>query len=249
MVSASKLARWGEVALGLVYPRWCQVCRQHPAIPDHGYVCDRCCSGPQGVKWIRPPFCNRCGLPYPGEITADFRCSNCAELSLSFSQARAAVVASELVLEVIHQYKYNRALWFEPFLAGLLVNAAAGQIRPEDWDLIVPVPLHPVREREREFNQAERLAYHLSKATRVPLNGRLAKRVECTETQTMLTREERAKNVKGAFFVKNFGPLEKKRVVVVDDVLTTGSTTSACSRALLDAGAADVSVWTLARGL
>lgn len=249
MASASKLGRWGKMALGLIYPHWCQVCRQHPAIPERGYVCDTCSTGPQGVKWIRPPFCDRCGLPYQGQINTDFRCSNCAELSLSFSQARAAVVATELVLEVIHQYKYNRSLWFEPFLADLLVDAAAGQVSPDDWDLIVPVPLHPVREREREFNQAERLADHLSRATRVPLNARLAKRVECTQTQTMLTREERAKNVKGAFFVRNWGPLEKKRVVVVDDVLTTGSTTSACSRALLDAGAAKVSVWTLARGL
>lgn len=249
MASTSKLGQWIEAALGLIYPRWCQVCHQNPAFPENGYVCDGCSNGPQGIKWIRPPFCNRCGLPYPGQITTDFQCSNCANLSLSFSQARAAVVATELVLEVIHQYKYNRGLWFEPFLAGLLVNAATGRVSPDDWDLIVPVPLHPVREREREFNQAERLASHLSRATRVPLNDGLARRVEYTETQTMLTREERAKNVKDAFVVTNRGPLEGKRVVVVDDVLTTGSTTSACSRALLDAGAAKVSVWTLARGL
>ena len=153
------------------------------------------------------------------------------------------------MFQVIHRYKYQRALWFEPFLAELLVRQAAPNLSPKEWDWIVPVPLYPVKEREREFNQAERLAAHLSRATRIPLNARLLRRVEHTRTQTMLTRQERAENVRGAFAMRRDASLRGERIVLIDDVLTTGATTSACARALRAAGARDVCVWTVLRGL
>ena len=78
------------------------------------------------------------------------------------------------MLEVIHRYKYSRALWFEPFLAELLIGAAKPELAKEKWDFIVPVPLYPAKQREREFNQAERLAKCLSAATQIPVNKRLA---------------------------------------------------------------------------
>jgi ComF family protein len=170
-------------------------------------------------------------------------------LALEFRQARAAVRATKLVLDLIHRYKYQRALWFEPLLAALLVPEAAPELRQERWDWIVPVPLHPVRQREREFNQAERLALPLSAATGIPLNARLLERVEITRTQTMLNRIERAANVRKAFAVRRSCQLGGERIVLVDDVLTTGATTNACARALRQAGAGDICVWTLARAV
>jgi ComF family protein len=152
-------------------------------------------------------------------------------------------------LEVIHRYKYQRALWFEPFLAGLLVREARPRLGLGRWDLIVPVPLHPVKEREREFNQARRLAVRLSRATGIPLHERLVKRVAYTQTQTRLSRSRRAANVRQAFQPTAQDSLDGERVVLVDDVLTTGATTSACAAALQEAGAGEVSVWTVARGL
>src|SRR6185436_21163821 len=110
------------------------------------------------------------------------------EMELHFRSARSAVVAGELVLEVIHRYKYQRALWFEPFLADLLARQAEPVLRREKWDMIVPVPLHPAKKREREFNQAERLAARFGAAVHLPVNNRLLKRVESTRTQTRLTR-------------------------------------------------------------
>jgi len=97
------------------------------------------------------------------------------------------------VLEVIHRFKYRRALWFENFLADLLIREAAPVLQGQAWDFIAPVPLHPLKQREREFNQAEILARHLSAATRIPLNTSLLRRVAPTLTQTLLTREQRAK--------------------------------------------------------
>ena len=112
---------------------------------------------------------------------------------------RSAVVAADTVLEAIHRYKYSGAVWFEPFLIELLVTCAKPHLQSDRWDCIVPVPLHPTKQREREFNQAERMAGGLSKATRIPLKGSLLRRILPTRTQTRLNREERLANVAKAF--------------------------------------------------
>jgi len=237
---------WLNVGLGFLYPETCQLCREQPATAREGFVCQRCRTQ---VRFIRPPFCERCGLPYPGDLTTPFECANCREMELHFNSARSAAIARGIVREAIHRYKYQRALWFEPFLAGLLIREATPVLSEQHWDFIVPVPLHSVKQREREFNQAERLADHLSAATRIPLNKKLLRRVIPTATQTLLTREQRATNMRGAFEVSAQSGLDGGRIILVDDVFTTGATTSACAKALRAAGADDVCVWTVARGL
>jgi ComF family protein len=154
-----------------------------------------------------------------------------------------------LALEVIHRYKYYGALWFEPFLANLLIREAAPVLQAQEWDLIVPVPLHPLKRREREFNQAERLARRLSRAADIPCDFRLLRRVVVTRTQTQLSRAERAANMAGAFRMRSGRVLDGQRIVLVDDVFTTGATTNACAKVLSDNGAGAVCVWTVARGL
>jgi ComF family protein len=168
-------------------------------------------------------------------------------LKLHFSLARSAVTAKGVTLEVIHRYKYQRALWFEPFLADLLLRAALPVLGADQWDLVVPVPLHPTKEREREFNQAERIGAHLARALKVPLRNDLVRRVLPTRTQTLLTKNQRAENVRRAFAAGPGGKLKGARVILLDDVLTTGATTSACARVLRSAGAGEVCVWTVAR--
>jgi ComF family protein len=158
-------------------------------------------------------------------------------------------MARDAVLDMIHRYKYQQALWFEPYLAGLLNRQAGPELARESWDLIIPVPLHSARRRERGFNQAERLARCLSRAAQIPLDAGLLQRVEPTPTQTRLSRAERARNVARAFALRPGRKLAAgTRAILVDDVFTTGATTSACARALRRAGASDVGVWTLARG-
>ena len=240
------LKQWLDAGLGFVYPEACQICGHEHATASEGFVCALCW---QKVRFIRPPFCDRCGLPFEGEINSAFECANCREMDLHFRCARSAVAASGVVLEVIHRYKYQRALWFEPFLADLLVREAAPVLAREGCDMIVPVPLHPAKRREREFNQAERLAACLSRATAIPLNKKLLQRVEPTQTQTRLSRQQRAANVQKAFARRRNAQLTGQRVVLVDDVFTTGATTSACAKVLLDSGAQTVCVWTVARGL
>jgi ComF family protein len=240
---------WLEAGLGFFYPEVCQICGKERAGWEAGYVCVRCRGQEGGIRPVKPPFCACCGLPYEGDIGIPFECSNCREMDLQFRSARAAVVATDMVLKIIHRYKYHRQLWFEPLLSGLLVQQAAPELRRGRWRRIVPVPLHPEKRREREFNQAEVLAVSLGRATGLPVDTRILERREPTPTQTQLTRSERAANVRHAFSVKPGRQLREEPVVIVDDVLTTGATTSACARALKSAGATDIVVWTVARGL
>ncbi len=238
--------RWLDAGLGFLYPEVCQLCRLDRATAAEGFLCPACW---QKLRFIKPPFCERCGLPYEGEITTEFECPNCRDVELHFRTARAAVTLNDPVLDVIRRYKYRRALWFEPFLADLLIRAAAPVLAREKWDLVVPVPLHPAKRREREFNQAERLGARLSRATGIPMNETLLQRVQPTQTQTLLDRQTRRENVQRAFAMRPGRKMQGERVVLLDDIFTTGATTGACARVLVSAGAAEVCVWTVARGL
>lgn len=240
------LRNWLDAGLGLIYPTVCQLCESGRALPKDGLVCAHCA---RKLRFVVPPFCERCGLPYEGDITTPFRCANCSDLELHFASARSAVIAAGVMLDVIHRYKYQQALWFEPFLADVFLRQAVPALRDEKWDFIVPVPLFHAKEREREFNQAERLAARLSAATKIPLNKNLLRRVQPTRTQTLLTRQQRAENVRSAFTFRSAEKLEGQRIVLVDDVFTTGATTNACAQALRAAGSGVVCVWTAARGL
>jgi ComF family protein len=244
---ASPLNQWLNAALGFIYPPICQICDEERAAVAEGLVCPRCWGQ---VRFIKPPFCKRCGLPYEGDISAPFECTNCREMELHFRSARSAVTTGGPVLEAIHRYKYQRALWFEPFLADLLIRQAEPELCLEKWDCIVPVPLHPMKRREREFNQAERLAIRLGAAARIRVDAGRLKRVLFTRTQTQLTREQRATNMRHAFALSDpRRRLNGERIILLDDVFTTGATTSACARVLRKAGAGEVCVWTVARGI
>src|SRR4029077_16382758 len=123
---AGKLQNWLNAGLGLFYPEICQLCKTGRAKTGDGLVCPQCWSQ---VRFIRPPFCERCGLPFGGNITTTFECTNCREMELHFSSARSAVVARTVVLEAIHRFKYSGALCCEPFLANLLLREAVAVLR------------------------------------------------------------------------------------------------------------------------
>jgi len=240
------LREWYRAGLGLIYPERCQICHESRATAEEGFVCADC---QRQVRPVVPPFCRRCGLPFAGEVTGVFECTNCRDFEFDFVSARAAVISEGVVRDAILRYKYQRHLWFEPFLAGCLVRSAVPELAAVKPTVVVPVPLHPVKEREREFNQASRLAAPLAAALKIPLNVRLLRRVSFTMTQTRLSRADRAKNMHGVFAAAPGARLAGQVVVLVDDVFTTGATTNACARVLRRAGAAEVWVWTVARGI
>ncbi len=118
---AASFQKWLDAGLGFFYPEVCRLCEADTATALDGFVGARCRSQ---ARFIRPPFCERCGLPFAGDITTPFECANCREMELCFSSARSAVVARGVVLEAIHRFKYHRQLWFEHFLAGLFLREA-----------------------------------------------------------------------------------------------------------------------------
>lgn len=235
-----------NAGLAFVYPEICQICGESRATPPEGYVCGRCRAQ---VQFIEAPMCERCGRPFQGDLTQTFECAQCQESQLHFSFARSAAVARSTLLEAIHAYKYRAGLWLEPFLTQILISRALPQLANAGWDLIVPVPLHPTKQRERGFNQSAQLAKHLARELGLPFCDHVLRRIVPTQTQTRLTREERHRNMRNAFAGISGEQIQGRRVIIVDDVFTTGATTSACAGALIKAGAAEVCVWTLARGI
>ena len=231
-----------QAAVSLLYPATCAICGKHVRASE--YLCDGC---EAKVVRIVPPCCEICSEPFEGSINTAFTCANCAHRTIHFDAAVAAYRGRGIVRDVIHQFKYNRQIHLRHLVARWL-RAALDDERLRDcrFDVIVPVPLHPARQRERGFNQASLLAQLLSAHTSIPSKP-LLKRIRYTTTQTALDRSERMENLHNAFRLRKNADMRGLRVLLIDDVLTTGSTLSECARVLKRAGAISVHAATAAR--
>jgi ComF family protein len=235
--------------LDWVYPPACALCGG--GLHDGRSLCDGCDAG---LPRLAAPFCERCGEPFEGRIDGDFRCPNCSELTFAFEFARAAMVWDEGTRDLVHQLKYRRAIHLAEEL-GRLAAEAFGDPRfatalGAGWPL-VPVPLHRSRLQHRYFNQAAEIARVIGRHTGLPVVPVL-KRIRRTDTQTKLSRKERLNNLRGAFAVTRAGrrwlAQAPAGAILVDDVLTTGSTVEACATTLRAAGFQRVQVVTVMRG-
>jgi ComF family protein len=193
------------------------------------------------------PFCEKCSEPFSGAITQTFRCANCEDRTLHFESAVAAYRSRGLVRKLVHEFKYghHRHLQY-PLAAWLGETPNDPRLAGRQIDLIVPVPLHPARERERGFNQAALLAELLARQIHLPLRPVL-ERIRYTTTQTAYDRAERMENLRDAFRLRKNRDVRGLHVLLIDDVLTTGSTLSECARVLKKAGALSVYAATAAR--
>ncbi|HEY57920.1 MAG TPA: ComF family protein [Anaerolineae bacterium] len=197
------------------------------------YLCLAC---QRQVPPLQPPFCLRCGQPLPGrgghgESEAAL-CAACRARRPAFDQARSYTLMEGLARKVLHALKYRRALGLSPLLAGWL----AWLVQREGWpvEVVVPVPLGPQRQRERGYNQAEWLAWALAKRLGVPFRPDAVLRWRETASQVGLNARERRWNVEGAFRLQGAFPF--RRVLLVDDVMTTGATLDAVAQTLRDQG-------------
>jgi ComF family protein len=230
--------------LDLVWPRTCEGCGA-PAGDAARYFCWDCLAA---LPLIEPPFCSACGDPVQGAITRDFVCSTCVDRPPAFERARSAARFRGPLKEALHRFKYSGATHLSRDLAVLLHACVQAQYGREPFDAVTCVPLHPVKQRARTYNQAHLLAGDLARLMRLPLAHNCLARVRETATQTRLTAKERQQNVRGAFQTPHPGWVQGRRFLLVDDVMTTGATLRECSRMLKDAGAASVFVVTVARG-
>jgi len=193
------------------------------------------------------PFCRLCGEPVAGAVDSPFQCSNCRDRRWFLVSARAGYRAEGDVLEWIHHCKY-RSHWHRlPQLGCWLFDGFERFYGDQTFDGMVPVPLHPRRFRSRGFNQARELARHLSRLTGVPVWCCL-QRVRYTTVQASLNRTERLKNCQKAFCLNGDFEISGARILLIDDVLTTGATVNECARVLKAAGARECRVLTVARG-
>jgi ComF family protein len=231
------LGRLVDVAL----PHLCASCRE--PIGTEG-LCAVCWSK---LSFIAPPYCERLGIPFPYDPGPGVISMEAIADPPAYRRARAAVRYGDVASTLVHGLKYGDRLDLAPLMGRWMAHA--GRELLAEADAMVPVPLHWRRQWARRFNQAEALAGIIVKASGVAIARSALKRVKATPQQVGLSQSERALNVQGAFRVPPAGEAEVagRRLILIDDVLTTGSTLDACARALLRAGAAQVDVLTFAR--
>ncbi len=232
-----------DTLVELFYPSNCVGC----GLPQEAgtLLCDQC---KETAPPIRSPFCQSCSRPFEGLIAGNFSCPNCEDRPPAFDCVVSKYHAKGVLRDLIHQFKYGRQFYLRRILAEFLLEAMKdSRIQAEPVDCLVPVPLHPTRLRERGFNQADALAETLSKRSRLPIL-RCIERRRYTSTQTRFDRVERMQNLRNAFALRKNSDVRGKHLVLLDDVLTTGSTLHECALVLRGAGAESVRAITVARG-
>ena len=233
--------------LDFILPTFCSYCNS--SIDDSGvpHFCSSCWAD---FSSIQGPVCPRCGRPYESpealSHSPGHECGPCRQNSPLFDQALSVGYFEGALREAIHQFKYRPCR----SLGRPLAQWMAGNIRLiSDVDLIMPVPLHAMRLKQRGFNQALLLAHRMSETYRIPLSFDNLLRIRPTRPQVELSGEERIKNVAGAFALRQPAELKEAKVMLIDDVFTTGATMNECAGVLKSAGAAHVTALTLARAV
>ena len=218
----------------------CAVCHEPLDAPTRGPVCGRCWSA---IRPIVPPYCRTCGEPlasWRARSVAESRCARCRRTATLISHVRALGPYEGSLRAIVQSLKYGGRQTVASGL-GVRLRAVASDVLCAA-DVVVPVPLHPSRERARGFNQAREIARHLGVRMTEPL-----RRTRKTAVQADLPAARRHRNVRGAFVVRRSVDVDGLVVVLVDDVCTTGATLQACAAPLLAAGAREVRALIVAR--
>ena len=238
--AARSVRPWLTAALDLLFPPFCPVCHAPLGAGRRDPLCGACW---QALERVAPPWCRRCGLA----LSIEGLCGECRTRRRLFSYARAAVRYGPIAREALHAFKFGGRRALAAPLAELLAELGLGALPGAAPDLLVPVPLHAHRERERGYNQSALLAKRLGQVWGVPVAPDALGRATATAPQTDLDAAARRQNVRGAFVVRRPELIVGRHVLLVDDILTTGATVGECARCLTRAGAAAVGVLTVAR--
>ncbi len=241
-----KLKNMLNCLLNIIYPRTCMSCGKlldNNAI--NKLICNEC---RLGIKKNTPPLCTICGRQIRGIQVSTAVCPDCSRArNFSFDRAFGSCVYEGVARELIHKFKYQNRDYLSLLLARLLIEFIYQyRINLEIFDLIIPIPLHKIRLREREFNHAELIARQVAKEFSLALSSTNLWRKHHRQPQMELKEEERWKNIKGCFALHNPAEVKAKNIILIDDVLTTGATCSEAASVLKAAGASSVWVLTLA---
>ena len=231
--------------LNIFYPKTCLLCQrplENNAVDN--LLCFTCW---QGIRKNTPPLCTICGRQIRGDQISKRACPDCQRQNFSFDRAFSPCIYEGVVRELIHKFKYQSKDYLSTLLVRLL-NEFIYQYRIafDPFDLIIPIPLHIMRLREREFNQAELLAHRIAEELSLTLSSTNLWRKYHRQAQMELSIDKRWKNIEGCFALRNPAEVKGKNVLLIDDVLTTGATCSEAASVLKGAGATSVFVLTLA---
>jgi len=225
----------------LCFPPRCLCCDTALAAPAALLFCPDCLDK---IDFIKEPFCPCCGRAFPDAAGDNHLCGNCLTKPPHFTSARAVAHYHPPLADAIHAFKYNGHTFglasFAQLVQRLNPPLAA-------TDIIIPVPLHPKRLRQRGFNQALLMAHAFFPHAQPKIKNDLLVRNQWTEPQTALSGISRRRNLKGCFTVTDPAQIAGKSVLLIDDVFTTGSTANECAHTLKKAGAITIYVLTLAR--
>lgn len=240
------MSRAAHALTNLLYPPACLVC--HAGLPRGSTgatpaLCERCHGE---LARCGPPVCVHCGAAVPGAFDATAVCGPCRSAPRAFEQARAPWHYRGAVREAIRQFKYHRRWRLGRWLAEEMARTARASFPLEEISAVLPVPLHRLKRLLRGFSPAESLAWTVARAVKKPCLPHALRQPRWTRSQTRLGTRERARNVREAF-VAHGRTVRNRTVLLVDDVLTSGSTADACATALKTAGAVRVFVLTAAR--
>ncbi len=237
------LLAFKESLWAVVFPPRCAFCDSGQAESATG-LCSGCL---ESVRRVSQPFCSQCGLPVPGlSLQQSGVCGRCLSSPPPYQKARYAVYYEGSLRDALISFKFHGALAISRALSHLLVEAFRKQFTSDEFDIIVPVPLHRKRLLHRGFNQAVILGAHLAADTGLPLERFALLKVKDTPPQVGLPRAQRVANLRNSFSIGDKGKIRGKKILIVDDVATTGSTLAEAAKTLMKGGAGMVGALALA---
>ncbi len=234
-----------SILLDLIYPRFCLLCLKKINSASEYNICSLCALT---IKPIKPPFCVKCGtvLKQISQIRNN-GCSKCTNKKYYFDQALSACKYQGSIKTLLHLFKYKHKIKTGNFLADILIKFITDNLDINNIDLILAVPLHKHKFRERGFNQAQVLANRIGIKLGIRNSVNNLCRIKKTTSQVKLTADKRRNNTLGAFISKKPEEFKDKRILLIDDIFTTGSTINQCARILKQSKAARITCLTIAR--
>ena len=225
--------------IDLIFPPRCVICKSK----SRKIICEDCLGK---IVYLKPPICGVCGKPWDKYFEGSL-CEDCAKGGAPFSLARSVALYDGMLKEAIHKFKFDGKRKIAPYLSKLLVAYLQyGDIPIKDINVVIPIPLSKKREKQRGYNQSKLLTEGIARHYSIPLDDASLKKIRDVTPQFELSRKERLQNIRGAF---RSSQLAGKKILLIDDIYTTGATAREAASALKTAGAKNVYVLTLARAV
>ncbi len=245
MLLSAGLTDLTDSMLAIFFPAVCHLCEKPLGDPTDANICGNC---RDSIKKIPEPFCHICGLPVSGLSTREHApiCGRCLSDSPAYGRARCAALHEDALRDAVLRFKYGKRMYIAKALAEILFECFQRHFQVQGFDLIIPIPIHRKRLRARGFNQSLLLAHRLSSHTGVRMARDLLQKTVDTPPQVRLGRKERITNIKGSFGVSDPHRITGSKILLIDDVLTTGATIGAAAQTLKRAKAARVDAMVLA---